>query len=289
MVKLYFTLLNFNPCYILHPVINFAIISSSNTWKDQFSVNNFHHSKKNPLTILRKSVKSSLFELRKSVNNFNQSPKKIITKLPSQNGNHTSTNNYMKNLSHGMEKITRHTLNKSSIMTSITNSFFKLMPNLRSTPNTIFYLSNNLCKITWNLHPLWIQKLPMDVSPKTLLFFFTHKHSLHFFYLFIYFFITMLNVHCNFSYFLLCGMLLYSVVSRCKTLPLYFYFYFLFSSSFLCFATLILISQTLFHLCTLRKPLRENPNILVFLLVLPPMQKILSSSLGFTQFFLLSP
>jgi len=42
--------------------------------------------KKNPLTILRKSV-----------NNFNQSPKNIITKLPSQNGNDTSTNNYMKN------------------------------------------------------------------------------------------------------------------------------------------------------------------------------------------------
>ena len=129
----------------------------------------------------------------------------------------------------------------------------------------------------------------MDVAPKTLLFFFTHTHSLHFFYLFNYFLITMLNVHCNFSYFLLCGMLLYSVVSRCKTLPLYFYFYFLFSSSFLCFATLILISQTLFDLCTLQKPLRENPNILVFLLVLPPMQKILFSSLGFTQFFLLSP
>ena len=113
----------------------------------------------------------------------------------------------------------------------------------------------------------------MDVAPKTLLFFFTHTHSLHFFYLFIFFFITMLNVHCNFSYFLLCGMLLYSVVSRCKMLPLYFYFYFLFSSSFLCFATLILISQTLFDLCTLQKPLRENPNILVSLLVLPPMQK----------------
>lgn len=70
-----------------------------------------------------------------------------------------------------MEKITRHTLNKSSIITSITNSFFKLMTNLRSTSNTILYLSNNLCKFTWNLHPLWIQKLPMDVAPKTLLFF----------------------------------------------------------------------------------------------------------------------
>ena len=99
----------------------------------------------------------------------------------------------------------------------------------------------------------------MDVAPKTLLFFFTHTHSLHFFYLFIYYFITMLSVQCNFSYFLLCDILLYSVFSRCKTLPLYFLFYFLFSSSFLCFATLILISQTLFDLCTLQKPLRENP------------------------------
>ena len=104
--------------------------------------------KKNPLTILRKSIKYSLFELRKSVNNFNQPPKKIITKLPSQNGNHTSTNNYMKNPFSWNGKNHKATLKKSSIMTSITNSFFKLMPNLRSTPNTIFYLSNNLCKIT---------------------------------------------------------------------------------------------------------------------------------------------
>ena len=128
----------------------------------------------------------------------------------------------------------------------------------------------------------------MDVAPKTLLFFFTHSHSLHFFYLFIYFFITMLSVpktllfffthshslhffylfiffhhyaQCSMQFllFLLCDILLYSVFSRCKTLPLYFLFYFLFSSSFLCFATLILISQTLFDLCTLQKPLRENP------------------------------
>lgn len=175
-----------------------------------------------------------------------------------------------------MEKIIRHTLNKSSIITSITNSFFKLMTNLRSTSNTILYLSNNLCKFTWNLHPLWIQKLPMDVAPKTLLFFLL-SHTLTLLFFFHHY------ADCNFSYFLLCSILLYSLSSRCKTLPLYFFFPH---------------SPLLFMFCNIKpnltnslwsmhftKAFERNPNILVFLLALSLTQKIIFSSLGFTRFF----
>ena len=40
------------------------------------------------------------------------------------------------------------------------------MCNFKSTPNTIFHLLRNLCELTLDLHPLWIQPLPMVVTPK---------------------------------------------------------------------------------------------------------------------------
>ena len=103
----------------------------------------FKATKLNKLKYIALSPNLVLCELRKSINNFNQFPeKKIIAKI-TKIGNlshiYKITNIYVENPFSLKLKTIGQTLNKSTIIKSITLSLLKFIQNLRSTLNTIIY------------------------------------------------------------------------------------------------------------------------------------------------------